>query len=205
MNNIKEVILAGGGGCMRELAWQIEESGIKVIGYCAPSKEDINLTYLGNDDYLKNLDNEANVVLCFGSEKLRKRVFEYISENPKLQFPALVLKGAFVSSDAIISKGAIIASNAVVSTGVSVGDFAFVNMASHISHDCKVGSFATISPRVALAGNVNVGDEAFLGINSTVIQGISIGKGAIVGAGAVVVSNVATGTTVVGVPAKPVQ
>lgn len=202
MNTTNEVILAGGGGCMRELAWQISESGIKIKGYCAPAKEETSLTYLGDDDYLKNLNEEANVVLCFGSEKLRKRVYEYISENKKLHFPAVILKGAVVSPDAVIAKGAVVASKAVVSTEAYIGEFAFVNMDSHISHDCKIGSFVTVSPRVAMAGAVTVGDNSFIGINATIIQGITIGSGAVIGAGAVVISDIPANVMAVGVPAK---
>lgn len=50
----------------------------------------------------------------------------------------------------------------------------------------------------------DIGDEAFLGTGCRVLGGITIGAGAKVGANAVVTRDVAPGTTVVGVPARPV-
>lgn len=47
-------------------------------------------------------------------------------------------------------------------------------------------------------------EGAFIGVHSVVLAGVTVGKKAIVGAGSVVASDVPEGTTVVGVPAKPV-
>jgi acetyltransferase-like isoleucine patch superfamily enzyme len=44
-----------------------------------------------------------------------------------------------------------------------------------------------------------------VGIGATVIQGVTIGDRAVVGAGAVVIRDVAPDTTVVGVPAAPLE
>ena len=60
-------------------------------------------------------------------------------------------------------------------------------------------------PSVALAGGVEVGAGALVGIGARVIPGVAIGEGAVVGAGAVVIDDVEPFTTVVGVPARPVE
>ena len=44
---------------------------------------------------------------------------------------------------------------------------------------------------------------AFVGVHSVVLPGVRIGRLAIVGAGSVVTRDVAEGSTVVGVPARP--
>jgi serine O-acetyltransferase len=49
-----------------------------------------------------------------------------------------------------------------------------------------------------------LGDGVFLGVGCRVLGDVDIGDGARVGANAVVVHDVAPGTTVVGVPARPI-
>jgi UDP-N-acetylbacillosamine N-acetyltransferase len=56
-----------------------------------------------------------------------------------------------------------------------------------------------------LSGNVHVGSRSHVGAGATVIQGVHIGADTIVGAGAVVLSDVPESSTVVGIPARPIQ
>ena len=50
-----------------------------------------------------------------------------------------------------------------------------------------------------------VGDKAFIGSGSMLVAPVEIGAGAYTAAGSVVTKNVAAGTTVAGVPAKPIR
>jgi serine O-acetyltransferase len=50
-----------------------------------------------------------------------------------------------------------------------------------------------------------ISDKVYVGAGARIIGGISVGEGALVGANAVVVKDVAAGSTVVGVPARPVE
>lgn len=52
---------------------------------------------------------------------------------------------------------------------------------------------------------ITIEDEARIGAGATFLPGVTVGRGAVVGAGSVVTRDVEPGTTVLGVPARPVQ
>ena len=56
----------------------------------------------------------------------------------------------------------------------------------------------------AASGHPTIGNNVIVGAGAKVLGGITVGDGARVGANAVVVAEVPAGTTVVGIPARPV-
>ncbi len=112
---------------------------------------------------------------------------------------------ATVSRFAEVGKGVLACAGAVINPRSAIRCGTIVNTGSTVDHDCAVGQSAHLSPGVHLAGGVQVGDRSWIGIGSSVRGGVIIGDDAIVGAGASVVSNVPENTTVVGVPARPVE
>lgn len=205
----EDIILVGNGGCMREIAWLIEEEQRKRQFYKIRGIVDRNpqagykdYPCLGDDEYLLGLAEDTNVAICVGSPALRKKIACKLRQNPKLHFPVLILGGAEVASSTQIGQGSILCAHSIVTTDGSLGEFVFVNTGAIISHDAQIGNFATISPGAKLAGNVTVGEAADIGIGATVIQGITIGERAVIGAGAVVVRDIEPDVTAVGVPAR---
>jgi serine O-acetyltransferase len=100
---------------------------------------------------------------------------------------------------AVIGRGAefgpgfvLIHSNGVVINGnVRGGSNVF------IEHQVTIGAERRLSPEL--------GDDVFIGAGAKILGAVRIGDGARVGANAVVVDDVPPSTTVVGVPARPVQ
>ena len=85
----------------------------------------------------------------------------------------------------------LIHSNGVVINGsVEGGERVF------LEHQVTIGAERRQSPRL--------GDDVFIGAGAKVVGSVAIGAGARVGANAVVVKDVEAGTTVVGIPARPV-
>ena len=78
---MKDIILAGSGGCMREIAWQIQELNKlskvwSILGYvdCEKPLEGNGvmvggqlIRYLGDDDFLLARQDVTYVAVCVGS------------------------------------------------------------------------------------------------------------------------------------------
>jgi len=117
-----------------------------------------------------------------------------------LQHPA-----ATVGGKSALAPGSILGSGARLATHVRVGLHANIHANATVGHDSVIGDYASLLPGALLSGNVTVGDGALIGAGAIILQGLTIGANAIVGAGAVVTTDVAAGTTVVGVPAHPLN
>lgn len=217
----QDLILVGSGGCMRELAWQLQELNKitptwNILGYIdnTPTQNITSITsisvglqdipYLGSDDFLLNQIHPINAAICVGSSKLRKKIAEKLSKNTYIQFPNLILSDTKICSDVKLGKGCIISMDVRISTNVTVKDFVFFNTGSMVCHDGSIGDYVTLAPDVKLAGAVTVGANCELGIGVKVIQGVCIEENSVIGAGAVVVHDIKGGGTFAGVPARPI-
>lgn len=219
MKKRMDIVLAGSGGCMREIVWQIQEQNKiqttwKVTGYVDCKEPDNGLgikvggqviTYLGDDDFLLQQKEQVNVVICTGVPALREKIAKKLMQNPNIRFPNLILGDTRICEDVKMGIGCIISMDARISTNVSIGNFVFMNTGSMVCHDGCVEDFVTLSPDVKLAGNVKIGECSELGIGTKVIQGINIGKNVVAGAGSVIVKDIEEGHTIAGVPASRIK
>lgn len=111
---------------------------------------------------------------------------------------------AIVSPSAIVGAGVAVLAGAIVNTGATLGDNVIVNTGAIVEHDCRIGDHAHIATGARLSGDVTIGAGAHVGVGASIRQGVRVGDDAVVGAGAVVLEDVPSGTTVVGVPARPI-
>ncbi|MEM0945617.1 MAG: acetyltransferase, partial [Pseudomonadota bacterium] len=117
---------------------------------------------------------------------------------------------AIVGENVEIGPGFVLSDFSMLTTDLRVGQGFHANMYAYVAHDCVVGDFVTLAPRASVNGRVVIEDDVYIGAGATILQGkpgkpITIGRGAVVGAHALVTRDVAPGTTVVGVPAKPLE
>lgn len=214
MNNL---ILLGAGGCMREIAWQIQRFNEKLQAWNIKGFVDVQasprpvlvgedeIPYLGDDTYLLSKTEETNIAICIGNPVLRKKIVDNLKQNPKLMFPNLILGDTAVCPDIQMGEGCIISMDSRISTNVTMGDFVFLNIGAMVCHDGKIGDFVTLSPDVKLAGNVRIGNVCELGLGTKVIQGITFTDNVKTGAGCVVVKDILEAGTYVGVPAGKIR
>jgi bifunctional UDP-N-acetylglucosamine pyrophosphorylase/glucosamine-1-phosphate N-acetyltransferase len=134
---------------------------------------------------------------------------------------AAVMDGAVVEDNVGIGPYARLRKGARLCKGVHMGNFGEVKD-STLGPGTKMGHFsyignATIDREVNIgAGTVTcnydgkkknpteIGEGAFIGSDTMLVAPVKIGAGAITGAGSVVTKDVPPGTTVVGVPARPI-
>lgn len=112
---------------------------------------------------------------------------------------------ATVSDETSLGRGLMLNAESYLGPGVKVGDHVLVDSCVNVSHDVRLGRGVTVTPGATVAGGVDLGTDSYVGPGATIIEDVTVGEGTIVGAGAVVTDNVPPDTTVVGVPASPLE
>src|ERR1700680_1615124 len=204
----KPILIVGAGGHAKVVVEVLRELGDwDIVGLCDQDltpRGVAGVEVFGPDDVvMRRLRREGvtHAIVAIGDNLRRQQLGQRVRAEG-FDLATAVSPAAHVSASARIGAGVVIMAGAIISAEAAIGDFAIINTASSVDHDCIIGEAAHIAPGVALAGNVNVGMRSLVGIGSSAIPGVTIGTDAVIGAGAAVVGNIPEGVTAVGVPAR---
>lgn len=124
-----------------------------------------------------------------------------IREGTRIGSRTVVGRGTMVLYNATIGDGTRIMDLAVITGNCRIGDGVFIGMSVGTANDNAMG-------RAGYDADTCVGptveDGACVGMGAVLLPGVTVGRNAVVGAGAVVTRDVEPGSTVRGVPARPV-
>jgi sugar O-acyltransferase (sialic acid O-acetyltransferase NeuD family) len=211
----RNLIILGSSGLAREMAMLAEQvdaaqqrwAFLGFIGATVAERgRDLGPgRVLGDDDWLLSQDLESDLIIGVGYPEVRARILApYLAQGPRFAFPNLVHPLASVDLRRVmLGRGNVITAHVTMTCDIEVQDFNLLNYNSTIGHDCRIGSFNVVNPGANVAGSVRLAGRVLVGTGAQILENVSIGEGATIGAGAVVTSDVAPGTTVVGVPARP--
>ncbi|HZM16900.1 MAG TPA: NeuD/PglB/VioB family sugar acetyltransferase [Candidatus Krumholzibacteria bacterium] len=203
------LLVVGAGGHARVVIDAVEKEGRFTIAgvlddAASPGTEFLGYRILGGREVVEQRETPRRAVVAIGAAAARGAWIAHLA-SLGYELPAIVHPSAAVGRGVELGAGTVLLAGAVVNTGARLGRGVIVNTSASVDHDCVLADLVHVAPGARLAGNVRVGERAHLGIGACVIQGLEIGADVIVGAGAAVVNAIPAGTTVVGVPARPVR
>lgn len=210
-----EIILWGGTGQAKVLAPIIEHYGSRVVAVfndfpdAKPPLAGVPL-HIGRDAFARWLEKKdpkrLGFAIAIGNPhgRVRLELHDFLA-GAGLCAVTIVHPTAWVAPNAELGEGTQVMAGAIVQAEARVGRQCIINTKASVDHEDVLGDGTEVAPGATLCGSVKTGVNAWVCAGAVVKPFISIGDDAVVGAGAVVIRDVPAGTTVVGVPAKPIR
>lgn len=207
----RELFIYGAGGLGREILSMISmmEEWIPV-GFIddvvSKGSEIAGMKVLGGRDFLLSFEKKTNVVMALGDPQMKFEMVRSI-KNPAIVYPTLVHPAAILQDrrSILMGEGSIITAGCVLTANIRIGNHVLINLNTTIGHDVHIGNFCSIMPGVNVAGEVILGEAVLIGSGANILNRMVVADRSKVGMGAVVIHPVQPGTTVAGVPAKPLS
>jgi sugar O-acyltransferase (sialic acid O-acetyltransferase NeuD family) len=214
---MKKLIIFGGGGFAREVAWLVTEinkslpieNAWELAGFVEHSNDRVGqllngIPVLSLDDTTVDL-TEAYAVAAIGSAHVREQAVNQALAYG-LKFASLVHPSVYMDANSVqVGEGTIICAGNILTVNITIGNHVIINLDCTVGHDCVIEDFVTISPGCHLSGFTTVRRSAYIGTGAVTVEKHEIGTKSIVGAGAVVVKDIPSNVTAIGIPARPID
>ncbi len=204
------IAVIGAGGFAREVKWLIGEAGHEFAGFFVSDlaklgEHDSRDEVVGDLGAINTTAGVEGLAIGIGNPAVRLKIGRELAEHlPDVQWPPLVHPSVIGHRGTLrLGRGSILCAGVIATVNVAIEEFAMVNLACTLGHECVIGSGSVLNPTVNISGGVVLEEGVLVGTGAQVLQYVQAGKDARIGAGAVVTKDVAPGATVVGVPAKP--
>jgi sugar O-acyltransferase (sialic acid O-acetyltransferase NeuD family) len=210
---VEDLVLLGGGGHASDTLSTIEYVNSlrptwNVVGFADDSAdprvdrfESRGVPFLGSIEDALIKCRQMKFLVTVGFPEGRRAVAERALQAG-LVAATVINPDAFVGTGTQIGEGSVLMATRTGAL-VKIGRFAYLSSGTIVGHDTQIGDYSSLMPGAIVSGDVQIGECAMVGINASVIEKKRIGAGARVAAGAVVVKDVEAGTTVAGIPARP--
>lgn len=211
---MRDIVIIGGGGFGRETV-----DTVRAINKRTPTWDilgvidddlsaanlarlkDLGVRHLGGVDAIPQ---GPAVAIAVGGPGTRAR----LAADPRLtgaHFPSLIHPTTVTGSSFTHGHGLITLAGVTIGTNVKLGHHVHLNAVATLGHDAHLEDFVSVNPHATVSGECHIQRGALLGASSVTLQRLTVGAGARVGAGACVTHDVADESTVVGVPARPLE
>jgi len=211
----RNLIILGSSGLAREMAMVAEHVNARshvwnFLGFISGdiTEQGRNLgmgKVLGDDAWLIDGDLQADLVIGVGFPKVKAKILEkYRTLHDRFAFPNLIHPNASLDFRRVeLGVGNVITAGTAFTCDIEVADFNLFNLNGTVGHDARIGNFNVFNPSVNISGGVQIGSRVLAGTGCQILENLKIDDDATLGAGCVVVKDVEAGSTMVGIPAKP--
>ena len=149
-------------------------------------------------------ENEIKTaIMAIGDNRVRGVKYN-LFKDAGFEMLSIVHPKALIDTEVVYGDNVIIEMGTAIHTRSTIGNNVFLGGDAMIGHHNTIGNHVLVGGNVSFGGAVIVEDYVSIGVGASIKPGVRLGKGCTVGVGAAVVKDVAPGTTVVGVPAKPI-
>lgn len=215
---LEQLVLIGGGGHASDMLGVIEacnraEPRFKVMGIFDDNTSPNRFAGRGVELFGEIKDNIESVdptssrfLAAIGYPRMRLLVADLVSSLGLTAAAPIVHPGAaYIGTNVSLGDGTVIHAGASISVAAKIGEHSYISHGALVGHDSDIGRGAAIMPGASLSGEVKLGVGVMVGSGAVILEGIKVGDNSQIGANAVVTKDVPPNTTVVGVPAKPIN
>lgn len=214
MNNVKNIVLFGGGlhasYCIDTI---LKEKKYRIVGI-VDSIHDLGsivngYPIIGRQEKIREITSKYNIhggFISIGDNWSRKKVFDcVIDQVPDFRFINAIHPSTIIGMNVRLGVGILTMAGSIINPNSIVGNFCFIATGAQLEHNCNLGDFASISAGSMTGGKVNIGKYSAITLGVIVMDRINIGENTVVGSGSLVTKDLPDNVLAYGMPAKIIR